>query len=102
MGFFFRKSFRLGPVRLNLSKSGLGISGGVKGARLGLSARGAYIAGGLKGIYFRKRIGSPGGDSGAAPELSAAAVIVIWLAMLTIGAILVAAVVFVLWIVLRT
>ncbi len=28
MSFFFRKSFRLGPFRFNLSKSGLGISSG--------------------------------------------------------------------------
>jgi Protein of unknown function (DUF4236) len=32
MGLYLRKSFRAGPIRFNLSKSGLGISGGVKGA----------------------------------------------------------------------
>ena len=36
MGFFFRKSFRIGPIRLNLSKSGLDISAGVKGAHIGV------------------------------------------------------------------
>ena len=99
MGFFFRKSFRLGPVRLNLSKSGLGISGGVKGARLGLSARGAYIAGGLKGIYFRKRLGGAASDSGAEPQISTAAAIAIWLVMLSAGAILFAALTFFLWLI---
>ena len=38
MGWFLRKSFRVGPLRLNLSKRGIGASVGVKGARLGLDA----------------------------------------------------------------
>ena len=32
MGLYIRKAFRAGPVRFNLSRSGLGISGGVRGA----------------------------------------------------------------------
>ena len=41
MGFRFRKSIKLGGgFRLNLSKSGFGISGGVKGARIGIGPRG--------------------------------------------------------------
>ncbi len=44
MGFFFRKSLRLGPVRLNLSKSGVGVSGGIRGARVGIGTRGPYVA----------------------------------------------------------
>ena len=40
MGFYIRKSFKIGPLRLNLSKSGLGASVGTKGARLGLSSKG--------------------------------------------------------------
>ena len=59
MGFFFRKSFKAGPLRFNLSTSGLGISAGVKGARVGVNARGAtYVAGGRHGVYFRKQIGA--------------------------------------------
>ncbi len=47
----------MGPVRLNLSKSGLGLSGGVKGARLGVNSRGrAYVHGGRHGIYYRKQL----------------------------------------------
>ena len=35
MGFRFRKSFKIAPgIRLNLSKSGIGASAGVKGFRL--------------------------------------------------------------------
>jgi hypothetical protein len=59
MGWFLRKSFRLGPLRLNLSKRGIGASVGVKGARLGVDAAGKpYAAGGRYGIYFRERLGA--------------------------------------------
>jgi hypothetical protein len=54
MSFYLRKHFEVGPVRLNLSKGGLGVSGGVTGARIGLSPRGAYVHGGRHGIYYRK------------------------------------------------
>ncbi|WP_353894195.1 DUF4236 domain-containing protein [Proteinivorax hydrogeniformans] len=41
MGFRFRKSVKLGKgVRLNLSKRGVGVSTGVKGARVGIGPRG--------------------------------------------------------------
>lgn len=40
MGFRFRKSFRAGPFRLNLSKSGVGWSVGTKGARFTKKAGG--------------------------------------------------------------
>jgi hypothetical protein len=39
MTWFLRKAFRLGPLRLNLSKRGVGISGGVKGLRFGAPGR---------------------------------------------------------------
>lgn len=54
MAFYLRKHFNSGPLRLNLSKGGLGLSGGVKGARVGLSPRGAYVHGGRQGLYYRK------------------------------------------------
>lgn len=55
MGFYLRKSFRMGPVRLNLSKSGLGVSAGVTGARVGLTSQGkAYVHGGRGGLYIRE------------------------------------------------
>ena len=59
MGWFLRKSFRVGPLRLNLSKRGIGASVGVKGARLGVDATGKpYAAGGRYGLYFRERLGA--------------------------------------------
>ena len=101
MGFFFRKSFRFGPARVNLSKAGLGVSGGTKGARLGIGTRGAYIAGGLKGIYYRKRLGGAGGHSSGESELSVAAVIAIWLVILAGGAIVGVVLWFMVWAMLR-
>ena len=40
MGFFYRKSIKLGPFRVNLSKSGVGGSVGGPGFRTGLSGSG--------------------------------------------------------------
>jgi hypothetical protein len=59
MGFYLRKSFKLGALRLNLSKSGLGGSLGTKGARLGLSSKGKlYTHLGRWGLYHRQELGS--------------------------------------------
>ena len=57
MGFYIRKAFRAGPVRFNLSKSGVGLSAGVRGARIGMGPRGAYVHGGRGGLYYRKQVG---------------------------------------------
>lgn len=60
MGFYLRKSFRMGPVRLNLSKSGLGLSAGVRGVRVGISGSGrTYLHAGRGGLYLRKYLDSP-------------------------------------------
>jgi Protein of unknown function (DUF4236) len=45
MGFFFRKRIGLGPLAVNFSKSGIGISTGIRGLRAGISAhRGVYTS----------------------------------------------------------
>jgi hypothetical protein len=68
VAFFVRKSFRAGPARLNLSKSGLGASVGVKGARLGVSSRGrAYVSGGHGGLYYRRHL-TGGTTTGSTPR----------------------------------
>ncbi|MBB5226728.1 DUF4236 domain-containing protein [Treponema ruminis] len=56
MGFYIRKSMKVGPFRFNLSKSGVGVSAGVKGFRLGKGPRGNYIHAGMKGFYYQKTI----------------------------------------------
>lgn len=58
MGFYFRKSKSFGPFRINLSKSGIGLSTGIKGARLSIGPKGTYINMGRNGMYYRKRLGS--------------------------------------------
>lgn len=58
MGLYLRKSFRAGPVRVNLSKSGLGVSGGVKGARISAGPRGTHVHAGRQGLYYRKKLKS--------------------------------------------
>lgn len=61
MGWYLRKRFGSGPLRLNLSKRGLGMSVGVPGARIGLDASGrAYVHCGRGGVYYRSRRGSAG------------------------------------------
>ena len=57
MGFYIKKGFNLGPVRINLSKSGVGFSLGTKGARIGSGPKGNYVHLGRKGLYYRKSIG---------------------------------------------
>jgi len=58
MGWSFRKSVSLGGgTRLNFSKSGIGVSTGVKGFRISSGPRGAYVSMGAKGIYYRQKIG---------------------------------------------
>jgi hypothetical protein len=64
MGIKFRKSLKAGPIRVNISKSGVGASVGVKGARVGIDAKGnSYAAGGKGGVYFRENLGSKGGEN---------------------------------------
>jgi hypothetical protein len=63
MGWYIRKSFSAGPARLNLSKSGLGLSFGAKGARVGMGPRGLYTHFGRGGLYYRSSYGgSPSVD----------------------------------------
>ncbi|MBL7649305.1 MAG: DUF4236 domain-containing protein [Candidatus Hydrogenedentes bacterium] len=50
MAFRFRKSIRIAPgVRMSFSKSGIGLSAGVKGARIGVNSRGTYTSLGIPG-----------------------------------------------------
>ena len=58
MGWYIRKSKNIGPIRVNLSKSGLGISGGVKGFRISKGPKGTYLNAGRNGIYYRKKLDS--------------------------------------------
>ncbi len=59
VGFYIRKGFNFGPLRLNLSRSGLGASVGVKGARIGVGPKGTYLHLGRGGLYYRQTIAPP-------------------------------------------
>lgn len=55
MGFHLRKSFKCGPLRFNLSNSGIGASVGVKGLRMGIDSKGRkYIGGGVGMLRYRE------------------------------------------------
>ena len=59
MGWYLRKSVKVGPVRFNLSKSGIGTSVGVTGFRVGVRPNGSsYVHAGRHGIYYREELGS--------------------------------------------
>lgn len=56
MSFYIRKSVKFGPIRFNISKSGVGVSAGVKGARIATGPSGTYVHLGRNGIYYRQKI----------------------------------------------
>ncbi|MDO5692467.1 MAG: DUF4236 domain-containing protein [Pseudomonadota bacterium] len=58
MGFYLRKSISVGPLRFNLSKSGVGVSTGIKGLRVGIGPRGNYVHMGRHGLYYRATLPS--------------------------------------------
>jgi hypothetical protein len=68
MGWYLRKSLKIGPLRINLSKSGLGGSVGVKGLRVGTGPRGRYLHAGREGLYYRASLNEP---AGLTPEIEA-------------------------------
>jgi hypothetical protein len=90
MGWFLRKSIRLGPLRLNLSKRGLGASVGVKGLRAGVDASGKpYMAGGRGGIYFRERIRPPSTAPAGSPPSRGRSAAVAWTVAIVLAIIVV-------------
>jgi hypothetical protein len=68
MGFRYRKSLRLGPVRINLGKRGIGTSIGIPGFRVTNSSNGRkYVTLGLPGtgLSWTKTLGASGRASRA-------------------------------------
>ncbi len=56
MSIYFRKSYSIGPFRINLSKSGIGVSFGFKGARISHGPHGTFLSASNGPIYYRKKI----------------------------------------------
>ncbi len=67
MGFYLRKSISVGPLRFNLSGSGVGVSAGVRGLRFGAGPRGNYVHMGRGGLYYRATVPSGGGARNVTP-----------------------------------
>ncbi|MBQ9266753.1 MAG: DUF4236 domain-containing protein [Clostridia bacterium] len=58
MGFYFRKNFKIGKlVNVSVSKSGVGVSAGVKGFRIGTGPKGNYVSMSKSGIGYKKYFG---------------------------------------------
>ena len=70
MPFYFRKSVSAGPFRFNFSKSGVGVSVGVRGLRIGTGPRGHYAQVGLGGVYYRTSLQRAGAKQSAAAQVS--------------------------------
>lgn len=69
MAWYLRKSVKVGPVRFNLSKSGIGTSVGVKGFRIGVRPNGkSYIHAGGYGLYYRQELGGGAGGVRNSPQ----------------------------------
>ncbi|MBR1460969.1 DUF4236 domain-containing protein [bacterium] len=56
MGFYFKKSIKIGPFRINFSKSGISVSLGVKGASVNVGPKTSSVNVGRKGVYYKKSI----------------------------------------------
>lgn len=67
MGWYLRKSIGFGPFRVNLSKSGIGYSFGVRGARIGANSRGTYIRMGRGSVYYQKYLHANSGGQPSQP-----------------------------------
>jgi hypothetical protein len=68
--FYIRQSVSAGPFRFNLSKSGVGVSVGVKGLRVGTGPRGHYVHAGRGGLYYRASLGGTRHTSVPRPRFS--------------------------------
>lgn len=68
----FQKSIRLAPgIRINLSKSGMGVSVGPKGLKLGVDAKGRrYSSVGIPGTGISQRTYMKAGADGNTPAQS--------------------------------
>ena len=87
MGWSFRRSKSLGLFRLNFSKSGVGFSFGVPGARIGINSKGKkYVRGGIPGtgLYYQQNLA----DSPhiQAPQSTRSSVSPVWVLMVLLVA----------------
>ncbi len=58
MGWSFRRTIKMGPLKVNVSSGGLGLSTGVRGARVSVGPRGTYVTFGRGVFRYRHKIRS--------------------------------------------
>ena len=71
MGWNFRRSINVGPFRMNFSKSGIGYSAGIRGARIGRDAKGrkyTQLSIPHTGIYRRDYYDGAKGSASTPPQ----------------------------------
>jgi hypothetical protein len=56
MEWSFRRSVRMGPLRVSVSRSGVGASVGVGGARVGVGPRGSYVSFSGGGFQYQRKL----------------------------------------------
>jgi hypothetical protein len=67
MGFTFRRSVKMGPLRFNFSTRGVGVSAGIRGARVSVGPRGTYVTIGRGGFQYRAKLGADTRRASAPP-----------------------------------
>lgn len=72
MAFYLRKSIRVGPMRVNLSHSGIGVSTGIPGLRFGTGPRGSYVRIGHGTVAYRSTGRTPSATSRGRQQIPAA------------------------------
>lgn len=80
MGWYFRRSLGIGPLRLNFSKRGVGWSVGGRGFRTGVDASGRQTTSTTipgTGLGYRTRSGRASGARGCLFVLCAGALLVV-------------------------
>jgi len=97
MGWRLHRSIKVLPgVRLNLSKSGLGLSVGPRGLKVGMDSKGrAYTSAGIPGtgLSSRRYLGRPGAALSPSPRTTQRQSIGTFGAVLLAGALLTVAVI---------
>ncbi len=68
MSFYLRKTVKAGPFRVNLSRSGIGVSTGMPGLRVGAGPRGSYVRVGAHGVYYRQTLSRPASGGRTTPR----------------------------------
>jgi hypothetical protein len=89
MGWSFRRSKSFGLFRFNFSKSGMGVSFGVPGARIGINSKGKkYVRGGVPGtgLYYQQTLpDDPHAQAGQPQSANSVSPLVVLLVLLVAG-----------------